>query len=123
MTIPVQITDAGRTAEGYGFEHNDCVVRACTIITGRPYAEIHAAFKAQGRRARCGTKFRMIEPVINRPLVVVPNRPTVAYFLATHPQGTYGVAIAGHVFAVIDGKILDLFQPGMRCRVKYIWAM
>lgn len=118
----LQITDAGRSEVGEF--RNDCVIRACALLTGRPYLEIHNAFKALGRRTNCGTKFNLIAEVIRRPLQDLrKQKPTLAYFLATHPTGTYGVAIAGHMFVVKDGKILDLFLPGMRCRVKYIWTM
>lgn len=118
----LQVTDAGRSAAG-DFR-NDCVIRACTLLTGRPYLEIHNAFKALGRRTNCGTKFVMVEEVLGRPLIDLRSRkPTLAHFLRTHPTGTYGVAIAGHMFVVRDGKVLDLFLPGLRCRVKYIWTM
>lgn len=36
-------------------EANDCSVKAVALITGRPYAEVHAAFAACGRKKRRGT--------------------------------------------------------------------
>lgn len=122
----LQLTDAGKAAEGFIHFKNDCVIRACTLLTGRPYLEIHEAFKALGRRTNCGTKFVLVEKVIGRPMRFEAHprrRVTLARFLADHPTGTYGVAIAGHMFVVRDGKILDLFLPGMRCRVKAFWTM
>ena len=38
--------DGGRAAAGYGEPEGDCVARAITIATGKPYAEVFEALKA-----------------------------------------------------------------------------
>lgn len=38
-------------------ENNDCTVKAMAVLTGKPYAEVHAAFKAAGRKDRQGADF------------------------------------------------------------------
>src|SRR5262249_50182255 len=38
--------DGGRAAAGYGEASGDCVARAITIATGKPYAEVFEALKA-----------------------------------------------------------------------------
>lgn len=41
-------------------EKRDCAVIALSVVTDRPYSEIHYELKKLGRRARCGTPVPMI---------------------------------------------------------------
>ena len=128
-------------------EQRDCVVRAMTIATGRPYMEMHALLASKGRKSRRGTPFAVIDaaltelglPTLTR---IEPDyqlvgggyfgrrswrdhaRPTLARWMAEHRVGRYMVIIRGHAFAVVDGVQYDGYQPnGARCRVTHYVKM
>lgn len=52
--VPTAFNDLRAEASALG-ENNDCSVKAVAILTGLPYAKVHAAFAAAGRVARKGT--------------------------------------------------------------------
>ena len=52
--LPSLYREVAEQAKKMG-ETNDCSVRALALTTGRPYAEVHAALKAAGRKDGHGT--------------------------------------------------------------------
>jgi hypothetical protein len=117
-------TDGGREASGF-IEWNDCTVRALACVTDTPYAEAHRIFcgigRGVGKRASFGEMLRAheycVRGYIASPLVLSPR--TVAQFLKQAKQqgGRYVVRTRGHVFAVVDGIILDESPEGARRQV------
>lgn len=93
-------------------EKNDCAIMAVTIVSGKPYPEIHRAFKICGRRHRGRT-----EPWITRAILVcfgirtVPVKfkgKTIRTLAREIPnKGCYLVWISGHILAIKDGKVCD----------------
>ena len=53
--MPTQEFESIRAESRTFGETNDCSVKAVTLLTSLPYAEVHAAFKACGRQDRNGT--------------------------------------------------------------------
>ena len=127
--------------EAFANESNDCAVRAMTLATGRPYAEVHAAMKKYGRPDRRGTSWETIKWAARNLIgsdveiaYVEPNyqlignpwnrrwnaagRPTLARFTAEHRRGAYVVIIKGHALALVDGVQLDMAPNGSRCKVQ-----
>lgn len=128
--------DGGRAAAGFKGETGDCVCRAISIATGRPYAEIYrelneACKKAKGKRkssARTG-----ISPEVTRAYMAsigwewVPTM-TIGSGCKVHlrdgelPDGRIIAKVTSHVVAVIDGVIHDNHDPsrgGTRCVYGY----
>ena len=126
--------------EAFENESNDCAVRAMTLATGLPYADVHAAFKAAGRRDRRGTAWDVFKTAaralvpsveiehISADYQLIGNpwsrrwhaagRPTLARFTAEHRTGAYVVIIKGHALALIEGVQLDMGPNGSRCKVQ-----
>jgi hypothetical protein len=115
--------DAGR----FKYEHHDCVVRALALFLGRPYADMHALCKANGRKngRACQTADMLFAAGYRRAPVCCSgtwtNCPTVQKFIETHPTGRFFVQMRGHVFVVIDGVIHDTEAVSPRARVKKAW--
>jgi hypothetical protein len=128
--------------EAFANERNDCAVRAMTLATGRPYAEVHALLAKYGRKTRRGTPFSSMDSALTE--LGLPkltrcetdyqlvgggyfgrrswrdtSRPTLARFAAEHRRGRYIVVIRGHAFALVDGMQLDMAPNGARCRVTH----
>jgi hypothetical protein len=53
--------------EAYAFgETNDCTVKALVVLTGKSYAEVHAALKAEGRKNRQGASYYQMQMACRR---------------------------------------------------------
>lgn len=113
-------------------ERNDCSVKAIALATGKPYAEVHEAFRLEGRKNRSGTYKHQQEAVLTRlgfkrekfldlkkdnGSKYTPK--TVSQFCHT---GNWMVYIPHHVFAVIDGNVLD-WTEGRRHRITQAWRI
>lgn len=128
-----------------GRERNDCSVRAVAIALGKPYPEVHAAFKANGREDRHGTFTCITRAVLcqSGANVVELSLPlhtyspvdngwqvkyrrtggwTVASFVRSHKRGRYIVRVNGHMFAVLDGVVYD-HAGGSRRQVLEVWEV
>lgn len=107
-------------------EHNDCAVRAVAAATGRPYDEVHALFKANGRRdaARTATSItRHVMGLLGYNLQDVSARDFIAQYPGSHARvlksvtthhpdrfpgawkngKTYLMFTPGHILAIVDG--------------------
>lgn len=50
-TVPWDEDDGGRAAAGFKGDTGDCVTRAISIATGRPYREVYDMVNAAGNKA------------------------------------------------------------------------
>lgn len=123
--------------EGYETETNDCTVRALACAFGLPYSQAHAYLESHGRRKGRGTS------------CVVPYRKftdgtsmlkewSYADIQAASKLGirTIGqwlksgllpprciLRIRAHVFAVVDGVVMDSHRTGTRAQVYGIFEV
>jgi hypothetical protein len=108
-------------------ERLDCTVRALAIATGMTYAQAHALCERRGRR--CGRRFHC-EKLAGTGVfdgAPVKRHGTVMSFLKKFPVGRFYVTTSSHSFAVIDGRIWDMyFDPEKslgKCRVEAAWRV
>lgn len=109
----------------FSHEKGDCVVRAFTVATGKPYPVIHALFKKHGRKDRKGTWRHTTRAVANElGMRWVEENCTAQTFLRDMIFAKPVVAtMRGHAFAVEKGKIVDLFNVVRpRTRVTGYWT-
>jgi hypothetical protein len=127
--------DGGRAAAGYAEATGDCVARAITIATGKLYAEVFEALKAEHaryvKRLRPGSydalyeQRRRSEPIENgcREKVSGPYLRSLGWHytrIREHlclragalPSGRLIVNLDNHYVAVIDGVIHDTYDSG-----------
>jgi hypothetical protein len=127
--------DGGRATAGYGEPSGDCVVRAITIATGKPYAEVfealQAAYARYVKRLRPGSEAalmaerRRTEPIHNgcsdevygpylRSLGWQYTRLRERTYLRAGalPSGRLIVNVDRHLLALIDGVIHDTYDSG-----------
>lgn len=111
--------DGGRIAG----EKNDCTVRALMLVTRLTYEQAHEALRRRcGRKNGHGTWPRHAYAEHGGVFKYAEGRPTLAAVLATLGRGFYILSTKDHVFAVIDGKVIDTHINGARCRVTEIWS-
>ena len=132
--------DGGRSAAGYKGSTGDCVCRAISIATGKPYQEVYdlinvmARGERRGRRkrgissARSGVYKRTIHKVMNalgwewHPTMTIGSGCKVHLLDGEVPNGSLVVSLSHHCTAVIDGVIHDTHDPsrdGTRCVYGY----
>lgn len=127
-TIPSSSTGAYRQDEA-----NDCVVRAITNVSGKPYNEVHALLKKHGRKDKKGTYWptsaaamkelgyscvtlgksraaKFFEYKMNNSLINTEPRKTLGKVVSELPKGKYVVYYRGHATALVDGGIVDTFD-------------
>jgi hypothetical protein len=106
-------TDAGRAASDRPRQKNDCTVRALALARGIPYDEAYDILKAAGRKCSRGFAFpdwlNSQAWAVKMPFPAVKGRRRMnpATFTKAYPTGVFICRVAKHVFAVIDGVVLD----------------
>ena len=122
---PVQIMmkfkeyDAGRSTSFRPKQGRDCVVRVYAIMMDIPYDSAYETFAGLGRKSGCSTPKRMWQNLLCDHAVVELRFPAVSgqkrmnliSFCNEYRLGTFLVQMAGHVTAVIDGVVHDVFEP------------
>lgn len=104
-------------------EHNDCAVRAVTVVSGLPYAEVHAMFKQLGRKKGHGTYRNVTYKAISKlgfntvDVTKSFKSRTICTLERELPcTGRYLVWTRGHMLGVKQGKVID-YTSGRRHRV------
>ena len=76
-------------------------------VLGKTFTRVHSServWKPSGRRGQIGTM-------------------SIAAFIKQNPKGTFYVLKAQHAMVVVDGVLVDVWQPGPRCRVTFAWRV
>lgn len=126
-------------------EHNDCAVRAVAAATSRPYDEVHALFKVEGRRDAARTPTSITWAVLKQ-LGFRTERRSDSDFIAQYPGShatalksvtthhpdrfpavwkngkTYLMFTPGHVLAIVNGVNHD-WTRGRALRAKAIYEV
>lgn len=105
-------------------ERNDCVVRAFSVVSGKSYVEVHREFAAAGRRKRCRTKSSISAKIAKQyGWTKVTCRMTLAKFLDDiQHAGSVVARVSGHMFAVVDGEVMDIEPVSPRRIVTYYYT-
>lgn len=132
--------DGGRAAAGFRGRAGDCVVRAITIATGKPYREVYDVLNALAVTERTGkrkkrksnsrsgvypqTYSRYLRSLGWRwiPTMSIGSGCTVHLQASELPQGALIVRLSRHLTAVIDGELHDTHdcsRAGTRCVYGY----
>lgn len=128
---PIKSVAVGAFARKYGIDDsNNCVVRAFCNVTGMFFTEAYEMFKRAGRKDHEGTHSRVFGPIYKEHGLIpkaafgttqeaygyqntfkIPRLSgiTLGNLLRSGVlnEGKFVVAVRGHVFAVIDGEIID----------------
>ena len=137
------INDGGREAAGYKGRASDCVARAITIVTGKPYAEVYGRLaqetgaqraskrtKKRSASARSGinTKRKWFDAYMAElglewtPTMKIGQGCKVHLKADELPPGRLVVAVSKHYTAMIDGELHDIYdcsRDGTRCVYGY----
>ena len=113
----IRLTDCGRT-QG---EKLDCTVRATASCLGLSYVDAHARLKTLGRKDGRRFAFWKVTNQLNLNLRSDLSCMTLRKALPEMKQGNFIVRVRGHVFAVIDGVIIDTMSPNFDGHIKMVY--
>lgn len=110
-----------------GLKVGDCVVRALSKALGQKWEETYIDLCVEGclrcdmpsANAVWGAYLR--RKGFEREIIpnTCPECYTVEDFCADHPNGTYILALDGHVLSVVDGQYFDTWQSGREVPIYY----
>ena len=130
--------------ERFANEENDCTVRALANAAGLPYQLAHKILAKAGRQQGRGMFTKDWHPVYTRlgfklqsihgttrgarfmahmTGVAAQQGITLSKLLPRLRQGRYAVKVSGHIFAVVDGKVLDYGNNPAGCKVQAIYKL
>ena len=118
--------DAKTIREAAGVkECSDCTVRATAAAFGIPYTDAHQKLAAVGRKNRHGVQFKKIYKQLGLQFHQrwYKGCPVEKVLRTLPPTGRFVVRVTRHVFAVVDGKVIDDSVPNPRQRVKEVYAV
>ena len=102
---------------------DDCVIRSLSVLTNRSWRETYD--ELTDLAGDIGLMFDRVEFVEDYLDERYPREchysKYVGEFAKEHPKGKYAVTMDGHITAIIDGIIVDTFNPSnriMRCAWK-----
>ncbi len=134
--------DGGRALAGFRGTAGDCVCRAISIASGRPYAEIYQLLnetattergrKRRGKVKRSSARTGVFTPTARKVIAELGGvwHPTMQIGLGCKvhlraeelPVGRLVCSLSRHLVAVVDGVVRDLEDPsrgGTRCVYGY----
>lgn len=107
-------------ANPYGNHISDCVIRSLSVLTDRRWREVYD--ELTDLAGDVGLMFDRVEFVEDYLDDRYPREchysKTIGEFAREYPYGKYAVSTNGHLTAIIDGYIMDTFDPSdriMRC--------
>lgn len=110
-------------ANPYGNRIADCVIRCLSVLTNRNWEEVYD--ELTDLSGNVGLLFNDVEFVEDYLDDRYPREchysKTVEEFAKENPYGKYAVTMNGHITAIINGNIIDSFDPSkriMRCAWK-----
>lgn len=138
--IPFAYDDGGRGEHFKGRRAGDCVTRAITIASGRPYLEVYATLNLLAKRherPRAGSKRSTARDGVHRrtaarylesigaewiPTMAIGSGCRVHVRAGELPPGRLVLSLSRHMAAVVDGVLRDTYdcsRDGTRCVYGY----
>ena len=137
-----EYNDGGRSEAGYKGSTGDCVVRAISIASQRPYQEVYELVNSYASNeyksrvskksnARTGVRKSTIRKMMQdlgfvwTPTMKIGSGCKVHLIESELPEGRLVVQVSKHITAVLDKVIHDTYDPsrdGTRCVYGY-WRL
>lgn len=103
-------------ANPLGNDISDCVIRSLSVLTDRSWREVYD--ELTDLAGDVGLMFDRVEFVEDYLDDRYPREchfsKTVGEFAREHPYGRYAITMPGHISAIIDGNVIDSFDPSQR---------
>jgi hypothetical protein len=110
-------------ANPYGNDISDCVIRSLSVLTDRSWRSVYDELtELAGNDGLMFDRVEFVEDYLDdRYPRECHYSKTIGEFAREYPYGRYAVTMNGHITSIIDGDIIDTFDPSnriMRCAWK-----
>jgi len=128
--MEIVITDAGRSKSKRSKQRGDCVVRTLALVCGYDYDTAYDLMAKAGRKCSNGMSNAQMKKWLDNsdkfvkfsfPAIKGEKRMNLRNFADKYNTGNWFVSMAGHVLAVIEGKVMDDFRPNLNMCVYTAW--
>ena len=107
-------------ANPHGRHIDDCSLRAISLLTDRDWHEVYdeLSYLANKDSLMMDSVIFIEDYLDDRYSRECHYSKTVGEFAREYPYGKYAITMDGHITALINGKIIDTFNPSnrvMRC--------
>lgn len=112
-------------ANTYKNNISDCVVRCLSVLLNKSWRDVYDELTyLAGNEGTMFDRVEFVEDYLDRRYKrEYHHSKTVGEFAREHPRGRYAVTMNNHITAIIDGDIIDTFDPSdrvMRCAWKVL---
>ncbi len=99
---------------------SDCVIRALSVLTNRSWRDVYDELTdLAGDKGMMFDRVEFVEDYLDDKYSRECHyAKTIGEFAREYPYGKYAVTMNGHITAIINGNIIDTFNPSdriMRC--------
>ena len=103
-------------ANEFGYDIEDCTIRAISVAEGISWDKAYRKLSDYARvRGLMMNSVESIEKYLDDNYErTCEDYMTVGEFAYENPKGTFLVTMPGHIVAVVDGEIIDTFDPSDR---------
>ena len=103
---------------------SDCVIRSLAVLTNRTWREVYDELSdLAGDEGLMFENAEFVEDYLDERYDRVPHiSKTVGEFSQEYPIGKYAVTMPNHITAIIDGDIIDSFDPSNRV-IRCVWRV
>jgi len=119
----INLLSKGRPDE-FNYERNDCTVRAYSNAAHISYQDAHNELASLGRKVGKGFRFSILAELKGWKVVPRPHMTAETFVRSIALYGNWIVRIKGHVFAVVNGEIQDIYPAAsLKCHVLQAWLV
>ena len=110
-------------ANPYGNNISDCVIRSISVLTNKNWHEVYDELSdLANKKGLLFSNVKFVEDYLDSkyPRECHYSK-EVGEFAKEYPYGKYAVTMDNHITAIVDGVIIDTFNPSnriMRCAWK-----
>ena len=111
-------------ANPYKRHISDCVIRALSVLTDRTWKDVYDELTdLAGDVGMMFDRVEFVEDYLDSRYEREKHySKTVGELAKEYPYGRYAVTVDGHITAILDGKIVDTFNPSNRI-IRAVWRV
>lgn len=111
-------------ANPYNRHISDCVVRALSVLTDRSWNAVYDELSdLAGDVGMMFDRVEFVEDYLDSRYNRIKHySKTVGELAQEYPIGRYAITVDGHITTLIDGKIIDTFNPSHRT-IRAVWQI
>lgn len=111
-------------ANPYNRHISDCVIRSLSVLTNRSWNDVYDELsELAGDIGMMFDRVEFVEDYLDDRYDRVSHySKTVGELVKEYPYGKYAITMDGHITSLVNGKIIDTFNPSSRI-IRSVWKI